>query len=541
MRTRKIGHFFPGGTVDAFDVWVELEARRREGPAALPQRRGRATTARAPWSPGRTSTAACCSTSTATPSTSATPGGTRSVAYVRLIPPGAADTIHYRLRIPEDCGDTITLTAKVNYRKFSWWNTQWAFAGVRDPEQKSFDLGAAVPRRRQVGLHRRHVRRLRRAEGDPEPFPSRSWPRAKPRSRSLPKGAALPEDAPVLDKSVRERWNDYGIGLLLQGDLKGAEAAFLKVTAMEPGYADGWVNVGRARVQEGNMDGAEEVLRKALELDPELAKTHFFLGPAVKARGRYDEALEHLRPALDAVPARPRRAQPDRPRPVPEAAVRGRDRGASEGPRHRPRGPAGPLQPDALLAGAWATPTRPKREQTLYSASRRTRARSPSPAPTASSTPHDNNERQADPRARLDRSAAAAGPQGLCAAAARTAGARRVDATFRVGPRWVPVVLALLAAARGLPPRAQRPRRPGVVVHRRDRRRARSRSSTRAAPSGRSTCPETMGSGVRVPRLRRRRLARPLLRELEELARPRRAGQSCPPSTATTATARSPT
>jgi hypothetical protein len=24
VRTRKVGHFFPGGTVDAFDVWVEL-------------------------------------------------------------------------------------------------------------------------------------------------------------------------------------------------------------------------------------------------------------------------------------------------------------------------------------------------------------------------------------------------------------------------------------------------------------------------------------------------------------------------------------
>src|SRR6185312_15448569 len=24
VRTRKIGHFFPGGTVDAFDVWLEL-------------------------------------------------------------------------------------------------------------------------------------------------------------------------------------------------------------------------------------------------------------------------------------------------------------------------------------------------------------------------------------------------------------------------------------------------------------------------------------------------------------------------------------
>jgi hypothetical protein len=44
---------------------------------------------------------------------------TRSVAYVRLVPPGAADTIHYRLQIPDDAGDRISLRAKVNYRKFA--------------------------------------------------------------------------------------------------------------------------------------------------------------------------------------------------------------------------------------------------------------------------------------------------------------------------------------------------------------------------------------------------------------------------------------
>ena len=67
-------------------------------------------------------------------------------------------------------------------------------------------------------------------------------------------GTPLPAAAPFLDKSVRERWNDYGIGLLLQGDLKAAEAAFLKVTEMEPGYADGWVNVG-ARADPGRQHG----------------------------------------------------------------------------------------------------------------------------------------------------------------------------------------------------------------------------------------------------------------------------------------------
>jgi tetratricopeptide (TPR) repeat protein len=120
--------------------------------------------------------------------------------------------------------------------------------------------------------------------------------------RVLPKDAPEPGAPTFEDASVRERWNDYGIGLLLQGDLKGAEAAFLKVTRMEPAYADGWVNVGRARLTEGNLAGAEEALRTALEKDPGLAKTHFFLGTALKQSGRYDEGLSHLRRAAGLYP-----------------------------------------------------------------------------------------------------------------------------------------------------------------------------------------------------------------------------------------------
>jgi len=116
------------------------------------------------------------------------------------------------------------------------------------------------------------------------------------------RGSTLSEATRILDRSVRERWNDYGIGLLLQGDIKAAEAAFLTVTRIEPGYADGWVNVARARIQEGNLPAAEEMLRKALALDPELAKTHFFLGTALKGIGRYDEALGHFQKASARYP-----------------------------------------------------------------------------------------------------------------------------------------------------------------------------------------------------------------------------------------------
>ena len=69
---------------------------------------------------------------------------------------------------------------------------------------------------------------------------------------------------PVVDKPDRERWNDWGIGLLLQGDLKGAEYAFTQVTKAEPEYADGWLNVARALIQEGETDAAKPFIREAL-------------------------------------------------------------------------------------------------------------------------------------------------------------------------------------------------------------------------------------------------------------------------------------
>ena len=63
------------------------------------------------------------------------------MVYVRLIPPGAADTVHFRLHVPENAGDKIKLNA-LNYRKFAWWNTHFAFAGVYDQQQK----GLSTPR-----------------------------------------------------------------------------------------------------------------------------------------------------------------------------------------------------------------------------------------------------------------------------------------------------------------------------------------------------------------------------------------------------------
>ena len=299
VRTRKVGHFFPGGTVDAFDVWVELEAVDDHG-RTLFHSGVAADGGRGPVDSGAHVYRSLLLDEHGNQINKRNAWSARSVAYVRLIPPGAADTIHYRVQIPEDAGDRIYLKAKVNYRKFAWWNTQWAFAGIRDPQDKNPSITASHDDGKWVFTG--DTSRVSGSVKAIPDIPTTVMAQNEATLRVLPRSASLPDVAPVMDPTVRERWNDYGIGLLLQGDIKNAEATFLKVTKMEPSYADGWVNVGRARVQEGNMTGAEEVLRQALRIDPELAKTHFFLATALKSLGRYDEAIDHLKTANGKYP-----------------------------------------------------------------------------------------------------------------------------------------------------------------------------------------------------------------------------------------------
>jgi tetratricopeptide (TPR) repeat protein len=107
---------------------------------------------------------------------------------------------------------------------------------------------------------------------------------------------------PVVRKQDRERWNDWGIGLLLQGDLKGAEYAFRRVTEAEPAYADGWLNVARTLIQEGETDAAKPFLAKALDLRPKLGRAMFFQAAVQKADGDYDGALGSLAVARGQYP-----------------------------------------------------------------------------------------------------------------------------------------------------------------------------------------------------------------------------------------------
>jgi tetratricopeptide (TPR) repeat protein len=297
VRTRNVGHFFPGGTVDAFDVWVELEAVDERGQVLLHS--GYVEDAgRGPVDASAHMYRSLMLDERGNPINKRNAWATRSVAYVRLIPPGAADTVHYRLAIPEHAGDRITLKARVNHRKFAWWTNQWSYAGERHPNQPSPAVAPGYDEGKWV-----FTGDTSKVSGQRKEIPVLPVTVMAEATATLNVGApGAPPATPPAVQTLRGRWNDYGIGLLLQGDLKAAELAFLKVTELDPAYADGWVNVARVRLQEGNLTDAEEALRKALTLSPDLAKTHFFLGSVLKSQGRYDEAIAHMRRAAALYP-----------------------------------------------------------------------------------------------------------------------------------------------------------------------------------------------------------------------------------------------
>lgn len=229
----------------------------------------------------------------------AMPGPYRAVVYVRLIPPGAADTVHYRVFIPQSTGNKITLHARLCYRKFSWWNTQFAFAG--EPEDK--------PGRKVTPEYddRTFVftKSLKGVSAEEEKIPELPIVALAEDQVTLPvvsHNAPAPQPKTVTLKNEWQRWNDYGIGLFLQGDLKGAAAAFQKVIEADPNNPDGWVNLGRCAVQEGDMARARTVLEKALGLSPNLARANYFYAHVLRSDGNYDGAAARLRIVLAQYP-----------------------------------------------------------------------------------------------------------------------------------------------------------------------------------------------------------------------------------------------
>ena len=299
VRTKRVGHFFPGGTVDAYDTWLELKGVDDKDQtvfwSGMVEDNGKG-----PVEKGAHFYRSLQVDAHGNPINKRNAWSTRAVVYVRLIPPGAADTVHFRMKIPEKAGGKITLKARLLYRKFAWWNTQFAFGGVADPAQPKPDVTPNYDDTKYV-----FAGSLKGVSAKEEKIPDVPIVTVAENQAALdvlPAAAPAPQPRVEINKDDWQRWNDYGIGLLLQGDLKAAQAAFERVTQADAKNPDGWVNIGRAALQEGDIARAKAVLEKALALSPNLARAHFFYAGVLRQEGDYDGAAQHLRTVLEQYP-----------------------------------------------------------------------------------------------------------------------------------------------------------------------------------------------------------------------------------------------
>jgi Flp pilus assembly protein TadD len=313
VRTKRIGHFFPGGTVDAYDTWLELKGVDDKGQTIFWSGIV-ADDGKGPVEKGAHFYRSLQVDAHGNPINKRNAWSTRAVVYVRLIPPGAADTVHFRMKVPEKTGSKITLTARLLYRKFSWFNTQFAFGGEREKERDNspakpgtpmLSAGQALVTPDYDDTKMALTQSLHGVSAKEEKIPDLPIVTVAQNAVALdvlPANAPAPLPKTQLVKEDWQRWNDYGIGLLLQGDLKAAQAAFEKITEVDPQNPDGWVNIGRAALQEGDLARARTVLEKALAINPKLARTNFFYGSLMKSAGDYDQAAAHLQIVLAQYP-----------------------------------------------------------------------------------------------------------------------------------------------------------------------------------------------------------------------------------------------
>jgi tetratricopeptide (TPR) repeat protein len=228
VRTLGVGHLFSQGTADSNEIWVELIARI--GDRVIGRSGGMGPDGKVdPYShfiniymldrDGNRIDRR-------------NPQDIFIALYSKQIPPGAGQVVHFALDVPRNDTRPITLEARVNYRKFDRTYLDYIFGKGQGPE-----LPIVVMARDQV---------------------------------SLPiKGGSATVNDPSPIEATWQRWNDYGIGLYLEGatkggqkgELKQAEAIFTKVAALD--RADGWVNLARVYQREGRIPDALAALEKA--------------------------------------------------------------------------------------------------------------------------------------------------------------------------------------------------------------------------------------------------------------------------------------
>jgi tetratricopeptide (TPR) repeat protein len=266
VRNRRVGHHLTQGTADSNELWVDVTVKAGEEVIGRSGARGPDGQVD-PWA---FFVNAYVLTRAGERLDRRNGQDTFVALYNHQIPPGAAAVVHYAITVPEDVEGPLTVEAALRYRKF---DTTY----LRYVEGDAFD-GNDLP---IVTLGSDRIELSVEGAGEPAAV------------------AADNDKAPAW-----QRWNDYGIGLLLAGTpqkstLRQAEEAFRKVE--ELGRPDGPLNLARVYLKEGRVDEAAAALQRAADTAPAFRPwTRAWLTALVdRENGHLDNAIATLRALLD--------------------------------------------------------------------------------------------------------------------------------------------------------------------------------------------------------------------------------------------------
>ncbi len=249
IRTLEIGHHFTQGTSDSNQVWLEIRITAGDQLIAASGLRGRE---------GRVDSRAHF-VNTFMLDREGHRVSRRNVQdifvplYDHQIPPGAAQTVHYRLTVPENVHGPLTVTARLLYRKFDTAYLEFIADTLKSTHDRKTPDDIA-DRLKDAG------------NGLPVTL------LAEDTFTFAVEGASAPPPIAASPSSDWRRWNDYGIGLLLKGkaELRQAADAFRQVENL--GRYDGPLNLARVLIAEGGpqplTDAAAAVTRAAGDHNP---------------------------------------------------------------------------------------------------------------------------------------------------------------------------------------------------------------------------------------------------------------------------------
>lgn len=281
IRTLKLGHIFTQGTADSNEIWLEVTVTNNGKTIGQSGKRDPKKGYEVdPWShfvnvflldkDGNR-------IARRNPQDIFTP------LYNNQIPPGAGQTVHYKLEVPEEITGPITVNVKLQYRKFD--QKYMDFVAKQNKE-----LGQTI-RGYEEGATYNNVLPITTLAEDEVTFPTRGEGQTVSPRENIPEW---------------QRWNDYGIGLLLKGkaELRQANEAFTAVEDL--GRFDGPLNLARSHQTEGELGLAIADLKRAYESRDEEGFPRWtwnWLNGLVKSQeGDLESAEADLRSALDNTP-----------------------------------------------------------------------------------------------------------------------------------------------------------------------------------------------------------------------------------------------